>query len=174
VSADKMQTAIQRVTGTHERIGDALIQLGHLQHHQLFQAFQDLHHRKFLQLFVWKSGQYAFHDNARPPRGVVLLDLDSPKAIAEGVREFYGFEELKRFFQPSYPMRVVPVRDRRGRVRIRDLRFNPHETRFFNHLEDGGTLVDLLRNHARTNRDAQTMLRVLFLLLQMDLVRLTD
>ena len=174
VSADHMQTAVQRVTGTHERIGDALIQLGHLQHHQLFQAFQDLHHRKFIQLFVWKSGRYAFYDHARPPRGVVLLDLDSPQAIAEGVREFYGFEELKRFFQPHYPQRVVPVRDRRGRVRIKDLRFNSLETRFFNHVEDGGTIVDLLRNRARTNRDAQTLLRVLFLLLQMDLVRLED
>ncbi len=174
VTEEQMQTAVQRVTGTHERIGDALIQLGHLRHHQLFQAFQDLHHRKFTQLFVWKSGHYAFHERSRPPRGVVLLDLDTPQAIAEGVREFYGFEELKRFFNPYYPLRVVPVRDRRSRVRVQDLRFNPQETRFLGRVEDGGTLAEILRDHARTNRDAQTLLRVLFLLLQMDLVRLED
>jgi serine/threonine protein kinase len=172
VTPEQLQTAIQRMTGTREKLGDALVNLNYLRHHELFDTFQQLHKRKFLQLFVWNTGRFEFFDRHRPPRGVILLDLDLPGMIAEGVREFYGFEELKAWFKPHYRKRVLEGRPNKARVKVTDLRFNSAEMRFLNVLQQGGTVMDMLRDRARTNRDALTLFRVLFLLLEMDMYRL--
>ena len=174
VSPQQLQTAIQRMTGTREKLGDALVDLSYLRHHELFDTFERLHRRKLLQIFVWNTGRYEFFEGARPPRGVVLLDQDTPRLIAEGVREFYGFDELKAFFKPYYPRRIEDRRTSTREVRVPDLRFNSHEARFSTIIETGTTLVDLLRRHARVNRDALTLFRVLFLLFQMELVRFSE
>ena len=174
VAPEQLQTAIQRMTGTREKLGDALVNLGYLRHHQLFDAFQQLHRRKFLQIFVWNTGTFEMYERQRPPRGVILLDLDLPSMISEGVREFYGFEELKNWFKPHYSKHVKEVSGSRGRVRIQDLRFNSIEMRFLNYVQQGGSVVQLLRSYARVNRDALTLFRVLFLLIQMDVYRLDD
>jgi len=172
LAPEQLQTAIQRMTGTREKLGDALVNLGYLRHHELFDTFQQLHKRKFLQLFVWNTGRFEFHERHRPPRGVILLDLDLPGMIAEGVREFYGFEELKAWFKPHYRKRVLEGRPNKARVKVTDLRFNSAEMRFLNYIQQGGTLVDMLRDRARVNRDALTLFRVLFLLVEMDIYRL--
>ena len=171
VTPAQIQTAIQRMTSTEEKIGDAIVSLGYLRHHELYEAFQQLHRRKFLQVFVWNTGRYEFYKRGKPPSGVILLDLDVPKVVAEGVREFFGFTELKRYFKPHYHHELVKTASKRPKVGIQDLRFNAQEARFSGQIQEGGTLVDILRTHAKVNRDALTMFRVLFLLVQMELIR---
>ena len=171
VTPAQVQTAIQRMATTREKIGDAIVSLGYLRHHELYEAFQQLHRRKFLQVFVWNTGRFEFFRRGRPPSGVILLELDVPAVIAEGVREFFGFTELKRFFKPNYHHRIVTGGGKRPKVTVGDLRLNAQESRFSRYAHDGGVLVEILREHARVNRDALTLFRVLFLLQQMELVR---
>ena len=170
LSPEQLETAIQRACSTHTKIGEALVSLRYTTHHHFFEAFNDLHRRRFRQFFQWNSGSYEFYDQVRPPKDAIVFDLDMPAAIWEAVRESYGFEELKDVFKPHYHKEVLVSESGRKKVAIESLRFNAQELSFLAEIRQGGVMADLLRRHAQKKRDALTLFRVLFALLQMDMV----
>ncbi len=167
ITEEQYQKAVQFMQSNQVRQGEALVQLGFLTSQGLYQALQDQAHEKLVQGFGWDDGAYAFARNQNFLDKITLLELDAHAAVAEGIRRFYGIEQLGPLFeafQKTYP------RTNDTFIRYGDrLKLSPAERRVASMLHGEEAVRELAASPSVEIRD---LLKCLALLLVCDMAAL--
>ena len=68
------KTALARARETGGRLGDTLVSLGLLKHHDLFRVVELQFRTRFIQLFQWPTGWYEFLEGRTPSGEIIPLN----------------------------------------------------------------------------------------------------
>ncbi len=168
VKPEELGRAVNSVRDHGGRLGDALVRLGMLKPHDLYRVLELQFRQKFLELFTWQRGWYEFFEGHQPPEEIVWMGNDTIQLITVGVRTQFDLAGMRRIFAP-YLDQVV-VLQANPHITHNNLRFNSRELRFYTYLEDGKTLRETIRRYGRTEDECLTLLQVIFVLHQTDLL----
>ncbi|GMV44000.1 MAG: hypothetical protein AMXMBFR64_57160 [Myxococcales bacterium] len=168
VPAAGLDEAIRRVRETGAKLGDTLIAMNIVRPYDLYRILSNQFRDKFLEVFTWTRGWYAFFEDEVPADDIIPLEVDPLLCLSEGVRQFYGLEVLERFFMDRMGRPFSQVKNRH--ITIDNLCFSAKERRAHTFVETATTLRDLMRKHGRTPDDRLTLFRVVFVLFQTDLL----
>ena len=168
VKQEELARAVSSVRDHGGRLGDALVRLGLLKPHDLFRVLELQFRQKFLELFTWQRGWYEFFEGYQPPEEIIWMGNDTIQLITVGVRTQFDLAKMRGIFA-SY-LDMVIVLQANPHITHNNLRFNSRELRFYTYLEDGKTLRDTIRRYGRTEDECLTLLQVIFVLHQSDLL----
>ena len=163
-----LEEAIRRVRETGAKLGDTLIAMNIVRPYDLYRILSNQFRDKFLEIFTWNRGWYAFFEGEGPGEDVIPLEVDPLLCLSEGVRQFYNLEALERFFMDRMGRPYRQVKNRH--ITVDNLSFTAKERRAYTFVETAPSLRDLMRKNGRTPDDRLTLFRVAFLLFQTDLL----
>ena len=160
--------ALQHVKGSEGRLGDSLVALGYVRPHDLYRVLEMQFRERLLGIFTWDHGWYAFLAGYPAPPDTIPLGTDAIELLTLGVRTKYDLADLERMFA-VYADRMLIMQSNQH-LTHNNLRFNSRELRFYTYLETGTTLRDNLDRFGRTADDRRTLMQVVFVLHQTDLL----
>ncbi len=172
VTEEQLQAAVD-VSKAQDNIplGTALVQAGALDQMELFRQLDVQFREKFMQVFAWEDATYEFHVNMEPPPSAVPYRLDPYPLITEGVRRFVQPEALETYFATAATKTIRLIAD--PPFDPSQLAFAPREHRVRHHVASRPLkLPDLVAQLGQTDEDRQTVLFVLFVLHQCELIRM--
>ncbi|MEZ4266368.1 MAG: protein kinase [Myxococcota bacterium] len=170
ITEAELDRALESITEHGGRLGDALVRLGTLKPHDLFRVLELQFRQKFLEMFRWRRGWYQFFEGHHPPEDMVWMGHDTVQLITVGVRTQYDLPTLRETFADHLAQEIGLQHN--PHITHNNLRFNSKELRFYTYLEDHLTLGDALERYGRTEEESLTLMQVVFVLLQTDLLAL--
>ncbi len=150
------------------RLGDALVSMGLLKPHDLYRVVEFQFRQRFLEVFAWKEGWYEFLEGYGPPDDVIPLGEDAIQLLTAGVRTQFDLATMRDIFSDYLDQTMVMQQN--PHITHNNLRLNSRELRFYTYLETGVTLREVLERFGRNPEDRLTLLQVIFVLHQTDLL----
>jgi serine/threonine protein kinase len=166
ISKEQLDEGFDRLTEWGGRLGDALVAIGAIAAHEIFQLLSDQMREKLLEIFEWEDGRYGFYEGQEPSMHGYPLGVDCYGMLAEGCRERVSFERLLAFYKERQHVALY-MRDP-APFHMDKLRLRANELRVANMMEQGQSLNGLLRKFPPSQRD--TIYRTVYLLHQCELV----
>ena len=166
ISEEDLQGALARLSEWGGRLGDALVAIGAIPAHGIFEYLTAQMREKLLEVFEWKEGTYSYYENQEPDTQGYPLGLETYHVIVEGVRDRYRLERIKdaygsRTFMGLVVKSPAPFSADRLGLRARELRV-------LHQLSPGDTLVMLLGKFPP--EEHELVQRTVYLLHQVELV----
>ncbi len=160
----ELERAIARGRSHSGRLGEALLALGMLRPHELYELLRRHFEDKFDQLFAWKHGWHEIREAESLPAGFVPLDLDPLPAITRGVWRHVSEATADIYLRGhlDQPLKI----NRSARVPVDALRLPVEATRALAWLEAEGTVRRAIHRARRARRPPVDVLRTAFLLHQ--------
>jgi hypothetical protein len=168
IGPTQLTAALGHVRERGGRLGDALVAMGLLKPHDLFRVVELQFRSRFNELFSWRHGWYEFYEGKQPPGDVIPINDSTVQLIAAGVRTAFDLRALREIFE-AYLDQVIVIHDN-PHITHHAMRFNSRELRLYTYLETGTTLRDVLTRFGRTEEDRVSLLQVIFVLHQCDLL----
>ncbi len=163
-----LDRAVATVKDTGGRLGDALVRLGMLKPHDLFRILELQFRTRFLEIFRWERGWYQFFEGHVPPEDIVWMGNDTVQLLTVGVRTQYDLPTMRRTFE-DHADQIIAI-EHNPHITHNNLRLNSRELRFYTYLESGQALRSTLSQYGRTDEECLTLLQVIFVLHQTDLL----
>ncbi|MCB9727505.1 MAG: serine/threonine protein kinase [Deltaproteobacteria bacterium] len=170
VTEDELAAALDSIREHGGRLGDGLVRLGTLKPHDLFRVLELQFRQKFLEIFRWRRGWYQFFEGHNPPDDMVWMGHDTVQLITVGVRTQYDLPTLRETFGDHIDQEIHLQHN--PHITHNNLRFNSKELRFYTYLEDHLSLREALDRYGRSEEECLTLMQVVFVLLQTDLLAL--
>lgn len=170
ITEAELERALDSIAEHGSRLGDALVRLGTLKPHDLFRVLELQFRQKFLEIFRWRRGWYQFFEGHHPPDDMVWMGHDTVQLITVGVRTQYDLPTMRETFADHLEQEITLQHN--PHITHNNLRFNSKELRFYTYLEDHQTLGEGLERFGRTEEESLTLMQVVFVLLQTDLLAL--
>jgi serine/threonine protein kinase len=170
ITEAELDRALDSITEHGGRLGDALVRLGTLKPHDLFRVLELQFRQKFLEMFRWRRGWYQFFEGHHPPEDMVWMGHDTVQLITVGVRTQYDLPTMRETFADHLDLEIALQHN--PHITHNNLRFNSKELRFYTYLEDHLTLGEALDRFGRAEEESLTLMQVVFVLLQTDLLAL--
>ena len=173
VNPVQLQVAFSQARSHDDRIGTVLVQLGFLDHAQVFRLLERQMYERFTELLSWKHGRYAFFDD-QACAGKVSIELDPIPAVVDGVRSNVPMSTTVAYFNRRGNPRLHWVSDPPFDAEL--LRFSAREFRFVSGLSGPArTVRKMVQQLAGGDADKQrTLLMVLYVLHQTGHLRMVD
>ena len=163
-----IERAVESVRDHGGRLGDALVRLGMLKPHDLFRILELQFRTKFLEVFQWEKGWYQFFEGHQPPEDIVWMGNDTVQLLTAGVRTRYDLPTMRETFA-DYADQIIAIQHN-PHITHNNLRLNSRELRFYTYLENGQPLGATLEKYGRTDEETLTLLQVIFVLHQTELL----
>ena len=168
INEAQMNDALGKANDFGGRVGDALVSLGYVKPHELYQLLDQQFREKFLQIFSWTSGSYEFYEGVPCPIDMAPSDTNVYRYLLEGVRKHIQASELKGLFAQY---EGAKVRTRKNKyVTIQELPFNSKEQRLWTQVQRQGSFGDILKEDCKTEEAQGNLYRLLLLLFQLELI----
>jgi len=165
VSQEQIDKALAATGGEHPgRVGDILLSRGIVRPHELAELLQEQFRERFLEIFQWDSGWYAFIEGVEAPAGDTGGDLDPVPLLADAVRSVYPADLCRAWLADHVKRRLVKMET--ARVSVADLKLMPRELRIVNNLETSLSIEQLLRVLPQGAEWEAHVYRIVFLLTQ--------
>ncbi len=169
---EQLQEALEHAQQIGARLGDALISQQRMHPGEISRLLSHQLQEKFLELFSWEEGFFAFHEGAHPPTEVAPIELDTPQLIVKGVRAWMGPAVLEKHFETRLESPIQVLNG--ARVSTRDMGFSTRERRYLTYLQEAPTLGDVLTRQGRNSESRLTLMRLAFLLEEMKVLRVGE
>ncbi len=98
ITRARLNEALSSLSDFGGRLGDALLHLGVLTPHDLFNALSSQVKAKLLEIFSWPEGRYAFYRGEHTSAQIVPLELGAFALINEGVCRRMALDDLRSHF----------------------------------------------------------------------------
>ncbi|MGM0577256.1 MAG: serine/threonine protein kinase [Myxococcota bacterium] len=171
IQEEDLDRAVASTKSHGGRLGDSLVRLGILEPHDLFRVLELQFRQKFLEIFRWRRGWYQFFEGHQPPDDMVWMGHDTVQLLTVGVRTQYDLPTMRETFEDFLDQTIRL--EANPHITHNNLRFNSRELRFYTYLEDGMSLREAVARFGRTEDECLTLLQVVFVLHQTDLLTLT-
>ena len=168
LTREDIEGALEHAQHMGARLGDALISQQHLHPGEVSRLLSHQLTEKFLELFSWEAGFFAFHEGAQPPTEVAPIELDTPQLIVKGVRSWMGPDVLAEHFETRLdaPLQVLNA----SPISTGEMGFSTRERRYLTYLQEAGSLRDVLARQGRNSESRLTLLRLAYLLEEMGVI----
>ena len=154
------------------RLGDVVVAMNLLKPYQLYQVLEKQIRARFVDIFGWEAGSWRLYSNVKPPASIVPLDLDPIAAMVEGVRTKMSLSLLESYFGDR---NEVPFSKTSSSViNVEALRLQAREAKALGKLMSSETLAQARNEKCRSRQQQLSVLHVLLLLVQTDLLSFPD
>jgi hypothetical protein len=169
VSQMDLDVALERSAAGRGRIGDVLMAMNIIKPGELFAILQKQFQEKFIEVFSWEGGHYAFYEGLAPPGDVVPLDINPMPLLTEGIREKLPLSVLEPFLSDLLDRPYLFVKN--PHITTESLRFNPRETRVLTAIQSSRKLREAQDRVGPTRMLRLSTLQVMFALFQFELIQ---
>jgi serine/threonine-protein kinase len=163
-----LQAALAYTKERGGKLGDALVSMGLLKPHDLYRVLELQFRQRFLEVFTWRSGWYEFYEGHPAPSDTIPINDDAVQLLMGAVRAQYDLATLKEIFH-AHLDRIL-VLQQNPHITHHNLRLNSRELRIYTYLETGITLRETLERFGKSANDYVSILQVVFVLHQTDLL----
>ena len=171
VTGDQVSAALNTAKSLGLPVGEGLISVGAIDESRLGGVLREQQRRRFLEIFGWREGAFAFYDGVSMPPVVRPEALDVLTMLGPAVRAHYRLDALRGIFAP-HEARVVKLRPA-PLMRMGSLGLSPEETAAIEAFEPGWTVSQAIERVADT-QDELHLLRAMFLMLALDVMVFAD
>ncbi len=166
ITKAQLKEALQRLSEWGGRLGDALVAIGAIPAHDIFDHLSAQMEEKLLEIFGWEDGEYGYFEGQEPETQGYPLGLNTYQTIVEGCRTRISIDRIRaeyanRSFVSIYNNDPPPFDPDRLGLRGRELRV-------LNELNSGET-IEQLRGKFEPEQHEQVY-RTLYLLHQVELL----
>ena len=170
ISENQLIDALGKLEASGRKLGDLLVQEGLIQKQRLNDYLVEHTKDKLLDIFGWTEGRYKFSQTTLPKRKMYVSGLTSPLIISEGVRNAAKMEWMETFFEGDHE-RIIQRR-RNSKLRLVDLRLSSSEMELY-YDAINNSLASLMYNKETLSEARELQIyRIIFLLIQVDLLKL--
>ena len=142
ITEEQLQEGLERLSEWGGRLGDALVAIGAIPAHSIFEHLSAQMREKLLEIFTWSNGHYGYFENQEPEAQAYSLGVDTPDILVEGCRERISIDRIRKKYDRrtfvSIFVNTPPPFD------IDALGLRARELRVLNQLKSGDTLERLL------------------------------
>ncbi len=164
ISQDQLEHGLARLSEWGGRLGDALVSVGAIPAHEIFQHLSQQMRDKILDIFSWSTGKYEYFEGQEPKTHGYPLGIDAYGLIAEGCLEFTPLENIKAFYAKRKNVSMFKRKDLG--FTTEELRLSSKMLRIVKKIEDGQTVQTLMTSMPEKNHPYAY--RVLYLLHQVE------
>ncbi len=166
ITEAQLSEALERLSEWGGRLGDALVAIGAIPAHSIFEYLSAQMSEKLLEIFTWEGGYYGYYENQEPDTQGYSLDLDTYEVIVEGCRERMDLERVRKAYQSRSFVSIFPNDPKPFSIDLLGLR--ARELRVYHQLQAGETLRSLLGKFEHELHE--TVYRTIFLLHQVEII----
>jgi len=166
ISEDELDEALHRLDEWGGRLGDALVAIGAIPAHELFEYLSGQMREKLLEIFSWRTGYYGYYENQEPDTPGYSLGLDTYDTIVEGCRERVSIDHIRSVYENRSFVSIY--RNEPPAFEIDRLGLRTRELRVINKLDSGDTLEALLEKFGPEHHE--TVYRTIYLLHQVEII----
>jgi eukaryotic-like serine/threonine-protein kinase len=166
ISQAQLDEALDRLSEWGGRLGDALVAIGAIEAHGIFELLAEQMREKLLDVFTWTAGHYGYYENQEPDTMGYPLGIDTYSTIVSACREHIPLELITDYYDhrehvPIYHTETSPID-------VDRLKLSSRELRILTQLEAGTTLHGLLEEVGDERRALAT--RTIYLLHQVEVI----
>ena len=166
INEKQLQDALDRLSEWGGRLGDALVAVGALPAHSIFEHLSDQMSEKILDIFEWEDGYYGYYENQEPDAQAYSLGLNTYQILVKGCRERVAIDDIRKLYK--YREIVGIFRNDPPPFDVERLGLRARELRVLHQLEPGDTLKGLLDKFQPEQHE--TVYRSFYLFHQTELV----
>ena len=170
IDQEQLDQALARLHEWGGRLGDALVAIGAVPAHDIYELLSEQMREKLLDIFTWRDGYFGYYENQEPDTKGYPLGIDALKIIVEGCRDHVPFGHLVDFYDSRMTVRIYPVESTPFDVDRLGLR--TRELRVLNRIESDTTLSRLLDTFPSTQKSQ--VYRIVYLLQQLEIIQFED
>jgi serine/threonine protein kinase len=168
ITQAQLDEALARLSEWGGRLGDALVAIGAIQAHDIFELLGEQMRQKLLDVFNWRSGHYGYYENQEPDTVGYPLGLDTYSTIAQACRDNIPLDLIEDFYAGREHVGIYKVEDPPLDVDL--LKLSARELRIITELDAGCTLHSILDENEDDRREL--LLRTVYLLHQVEVLKL--
>ncbi len=165
ITQDQLEQGLARLSEWGGRLGDALVAIGAIPAHDIFQLLAEQMREKLLDIFNWTSGHYGYYENQEPETMGYPLGVDAYSIIVEACREEISVAQIRGFYEAR--QRVAIYKRDKAPVDVERLGLTARELAILNRFDGGTNLKKMLQDVD----DNDFSLRTVYLLHQVELLR---
>jgi hypothetical protein len=170
IDQEQLDQALARLHEWGGRLGDALVAIGAVPAHDIYELLSEQMREKLLDIFTWRDGYYGYYENQEPDTKGYPLGVDALKIIVEGCRQYVPFGHLVDFYDNRMNVRIQKIED--PPVDVDRLSLQTRELRLLNQVSDNTSLAELLDSFSSTQKSQ--VYRIVYLLQQLEVVDFED
>lgn len=167
ITQDQLDEALDRLSEWGGRLGDALVAIGAIQAHDIFELLSEQMREKLLDIFTWSSGHYGYYENQEPDTMGYPLGVDTYSTIVQACREDIPLDLITEFYDGR--MHVSIFKNAQPPIDIDRLKLSARELRVTTQFEAGTNLRQLLDQIDEDRKEL--VLRTVYLLHQVELLK---
>lgn len=160
ITQAQLDEALDRLSEWGGRLGDALVAVGALQAHSIFEHLSVQMREKLLDIFSWEAGYYGYYENQEPDYQAYSLGMNSYEILVEGCRERVHIDRIRDAYKNRMFVRIYindpPPFD------VDKLGLRARELRVLKELESGGTIEEVIEQFPFEHHE--TVFRTIYLL----------
>jgi serine/threonine protein kinase len=170
INEEQLDKALERLHEWGGRLGDALVAIGAVPAHDIYELLSDQMREKILDIFTWQRGYFGYYEGQEPDTKGYPLGVEALDVVVEGCRNRVPFGYLVDFYEGR--LRTGLTINERPPVDIDRLKLSTREMRVLNHLKKQNNLADLLDSFPSTQKSR--VYRIVYLMDQLNVVEFSD
>ena len=163
---ETLERAVQTAQDEARPLGELLVSDGVIPSHRLLRLLEEQFRTRYLELFCWQEGSYAFYAGEPEATHTMWMGTDPFELIAEGVRSQLSMDQLMQAYKGQLQLGLVH-RDNRH-ITHNNLRLSSRELRCYSLLANARNLSEALE--ACDSGETTALMQVAFLLEQTELL----
>jgi serine/threonine protein kinase len=167
ITQAQLDEALARLSEWGGRLGDALVAIGAVEAHDIFELLAEQMREKLLDVFTWSRGHYGYYENQEPDTMGYPLGLDTYSTIVQACREYIPLDLINGFYQGRRHTSIFE--STRAPVDVDRLRLSSRELRILTQLDAGSNLNSILDESSQDRKEL--VLRTVYLLHQVEVLK---
>jgi serine/threonine protein kinase len=167
ITQEQLDEALTRLSEWGGRLGDALVAIGAIEAHDIFELLAEQMRQKLLDIFTWRSGHYGYYENQEPDTVGYPLGLDTYSTIVQACREHIPLELIEDFYEDRRHVGIHKVDN--PPIDVDLLKLSARELRIVTHF-DAGSSLDSIIEESEDDRH-ELLIRTVYLLHQVEVFK---
>lgn len=167
ISQAQLDEALARLSEWGGRLGDALVAIGAVEAHDIFELLAEQMREKLLDIFTWAQGHYGYYENQEPDTMGYPLGLDTYSTIVQACREYIPLELINGFYDGRRHTAIFEAN--RAPVDLDRLRLSSRELRIVTQLDAGSNLQAIISESSEDRKEL--VLRTVYMLHQVEVLK---
>ncbi len=167
ITQDQLDDALARLSEWGGRLGDALVAIGAIEAHDIFELLSEQMREKLLDVFTWSSGTYGYYENQEPDTMGYPLGIDTYSTIVQACRQEIPVDLINQFYQGRRNVSIFKIN--RPAIDVDRLKLSARELRVLTQLDAGTNLRTLIDNCEEDRKELA--LRTIYLLHQVEVLK---
>lgn len=162
ITGEQCEASLERARQSGRLHGTALIELGLLTPHQLYDSLQEQARDKLLEVFSWREGHFRWIVGKDFREEITAIDLPPAAVIAQGIRRHFSPAQIAELLSPHSGRYLLQSAN--PLYRFSELEYSREQSTLWDACTGEATLEELLDRHPQSRRDGEHLLATLLLI----------